>query len=90
MKDQEVLKLRWVVYQLTEAVSGIGNKGIEYDDHAFILSRYHKGIFKTEEEAYFHVSEQMKDYKKRKVDKGVRFVVMPTMCFSDDDIFQDN
>lgn len=77
----------WTVFALTEAVSGISNEGIEYDDYAFTLSKYSPKLFNSQKICEEYIQKTMEDYKRRCVDKGARFVIMEVFCFDNDNIF---
>jgi len=80
----------WTVFSLDEAVSGISNSGIDYDEYTFTLGRYYQGVFDSEEKCKKHIEDSMKDYKSRGVGKNTRFVILPVFCFEDDKIFNCN
>ncbi len=77
----------WVVFRLDDAVCGISNNGIDYDEYSFVLSCVQEGIFYTEEECEKYIQHTLEDYKKRGVGKGVRFIILPVFCNKDDKIF---
>ncbi|HRH83602.1 MAG TPA: hypothetical protein PK210_05130 [Bacteroidia bacterium] len=83
------MKKTFTVFLLQDAVSGISNDGIEYDDSAFVLSKYYTGKknFDTVEECESHVYKTLTDYKSRGVGKTARFVILPVYHFEDDKLF---
>lgn len=83
-----MIKKVFTVFSLSEAVCGISNKGIDYDEHTFTLSPNYKGYFESEKEALEYMKNEMDDYKKRNVGEKTRFVIIPVWCFEDDVIFK--
>lgn len=77
---------KWTVFSLCEAVSGISNKGIDYDEYTFTLSKY-EPIFKDKAGCIEHIKETMADYRKRGVGEKTRFLIMEIFCYEDDKIF---
>lgn len=81
------LKKQWVVFSLDEAVEGISNTGIQYNEYSFTINRSYNGIFDTEENCYIYIAEIMKDYRERNVVKNTRFIALPVFFESGDEIF---
>jgi hypothetical protein len=85
-----MIKKLWTVFSLDEAVSGISNKGIDYDEYTFTIGRYYNGVFDSEEKCRLHIEKTMKDYRDRKVGEKTRFIILPVFCYEDDNIFNCN
>jgi hypothetical protein len=77
----------WTVFSLDDAVSGISNSGIDYDQYTFTLGHCYHGVFDSEEKCKKYIENTMKDYKKRGVGEKTRFVIMQVFCYEDDEIF---
>lgn len=84
----EEIKKLYTVFSLDEAVSGISNSGVEYDNYSFTISRSYMGAFKNEADCYDYIENILKDYRKRNVGKNTRFIVLPVFCFDNDEIFK--
>lgn len=78
---------KYAVFSLSEAVCGISNDGIEYDEHTFNLFKTHHGVFNTKDECEKQISESLLDYKQRIKDNKTRFVILEVYCQDDDKIF---
>lgn len=87
VKNFTMINKLWTVFSLDEAVSGISNNGIDYDEYTFTIGRHYQGVFDSEEKCKKHIEDTMKDYKSRGVGEKTRFVIMPVFCYEDDKIF---
>lgn len=80
------MKRIWVVFSLDEAVSGISNSGIDYDEYTFTLNRHYQDY--NEYGCINYIEKTMEDYKNRGVGEKTRFVIMQVFCYEGDKLFK--
>ncbi len=78
----------WIVFTLEDAVDGISNDEIQYDEYSYTLGIFYKGVFKSESDCLTYIEKTMKDYNSRGVDKNTRLTILPIYCSKDDEIFK--
>lgn len=82
------IKKVFIAYQLDKAMDDVTRIEVTFSDYQFTLSMLGGSSFDSEYEALKFVNDTMADYSKRGVDKDVRFVVIPTFVFDDDEKFK--
>lgn len=75
---------KYVVSKLTDAVSGISNEGIEYDEYTFTLA--YSRSFDSKNDAVDYIEETLIDYKNRGI-KNERFIINEVYFLNNDKIF---
>lgn len=79
------MKMNYCVFQLQNAVSGIENKGIIYDENSFVLN--YCGTFANKNSAIKYIEDEIKDRAERGF-YNTRYVIHEVYYTSKDDIFK--
>lgn len=79
------MKMNYCVFQLQNAVSGIENTGIIYDDRSFVLN--YCGTFENKNKAIKYIEDELQDRAERGF-YNTRFVIKEVYHTSKDDIFR--
>lgn len=80
------MKIRFVVFKLDNAVTGIENTGIIYDEHSFVLNYCATFFHKTM--AIEYIESEIKDRAERGFESNLRYIINEVYHTTKDDIIK--